>query len=83
MFVGLPVTSFFFVAVLAVLAFCRPVKSNAALIALVLWSVFCNIIHGVDAILWADNTNIHTPVWCDICEYCVVVLLYIGSQVEP
>ncbi|PBK94872.1 STE3-domain-containing protein [Armillaria gallica] len=66
MFVGLPVTSFCFVAVLAVLAFCRPVKSNAALIALVLWSVFCNIIHGVDAILWADNTNIHTPVWCDI-----------------
>ncbi|PBK61583.1 STE3-domain-containing protein [Armillaria solidipes] len=66
MFVGLPVTSFFFVAVLAVLVFCRPVKSDAALIALVLWSVFCNIIHGVDAILWADNTNIHTPVWCDI-----------------
>ncbi|KAK0473707.1 pheromone A receptor-domain-containing protein [Armillaria novae-zelandiae] len=66
MFVGLPITSFFFVAILAVLAFCRPVKSNAALTALVLWSVFCNIIHGVDAILWADNTNIHAPVWCDI-----------------
>ncbi|KAK0454128.1 pheromone A receptor-domain-containing protein [Desarmillaria tabescens] len=66
MFVGLPVASFFFVAVLAVLAFFRPVKSNAALITLVLWSIVCNIIHGVDAVLWADNTNIHIPVWCDI-----------------
>lgn len=66
MFVGLPIASFFFVAVLAVLVFFRPVKSNAALITLVLWSVFCNIILGIDAILWADNTNIHIPVWCDI-----------------
>ncbi|KAG7448429.1 uncharacterized protein BT62DRAFT_1003145 [Guyanagaster necrorhizus] len=82
MFVGLPIASFFFVAVLAVLVFFRPVKSNAALITLVLWSVFCNIILGIDAILWADNTNIHIPVWCDICEYYAVILVSIDSSVE-
>lgn len=39
---------------------------NVAVILLVAWLVVCNIIHGVNALLWSGNDDVHIPAWCDI-----------------
>jgi hypothetical protein len=34
--------------------------------SIIVWLIFCNIIHGVNSVLWFGNQADHAPVWCDI-----------------
>ncbi|KAI0318404.1 GPCR fungal pheromone mating factor [Amylostereum chailletii] len=37
-------------------------------VSVICWLFVCNIIHGVNSILWADSLDDHAPVWCDIAS---------------
>ena len=65
----LPVLSFLAVLVLlAVLPF--HLKSrNFPFLFVIAWLLACNIIQGVDAIIWADNALVRAEGWCDLGEY--------------
>lgn len=43
-------------------------SGNVATLSMVFWLFILNVIYGVDAIIWSDNTHIVVPVWCDISE---------------
>ncbi|KAF8884488.1 pheromone A receptor-domain-containing protein [Infundibulicybe gibba] len=60
------VVSFVCAALLAIFVPLPCIRNNVANLAIVSWLIVCNITHGVNAVLWAGNTNIHVPVWCDI-----------------
>lgn len=34
--------------------------------SIIVWLIFCNIIHGINSVLWFGNQAEHAPVWCDI-----------------
>lgn len=42
---------------------------NVAMLTLIWWLILCNAIQGVNAVVWAGNTETKIPVWCDISEY--------------
>ncbi|CAK5271760.1 unnamed protein product [Mycena citricolor] len=65
----LPVLSFVCAGLLAVflVSLLRQPTINTANVALVLWLLFGNIVHAVNAIVWAHGTDVNLlPVWCDI-----------------
>ncbi|KAA1466863.1 STE3-domain-containing protein [Dentipellis sp. KUC8613] len=35
-------------------------------VSVIFWLFVSNLIHGVNSIVWAGNTAIHSPAWCDI-----------------
>ncbi|KAJ7150666.1 GPCR fungal pheromone mating factor, partial [Mycena filopes] len=49
---------------------------NFPTLSIIAWLALYNLISGVDAIIWAGNTDIKIPVWCDI-----VTKLKIGADV--
>ena len=62
----LPVVSFVCMGLLVLLAPVFVRSRNVAVISLVAWLICCNLVHGIDTILWAGNDAVHVPVWCDI-----------------
>lgn len=36
--------------------------------SVIAWLFFCNLIHGINSVLWFGNQAVHAPVWCDICK---------------
>jgi hypothetical protein len=55
-------------------------------VSIIAWLFFCNIIHGINSILWFGNQAVHAPVWCDICMVFIrgidnLLILYIASVV--
>ncbi|KIK58802.1 hypothetical protein GYMLUDRAFT_98002 [Collybiopsis luxurians FD-317 M1] len=75
MLVALPVVSFFCVAFLAALAAGPRTRTNAAHLALVLWLLICNFIQGINSLVWAGNTDIHVPRWCDLVTKLLLGLI--------
>ena len=66
--VELPVLSF--LAVLSLL-FILPLhlkSRNIPFLFVIAWLLVCNIIQGVDAIVWANNALIRAEGWCDLGE---------------
>lgn len=63
---NLSAISFVCAAFLAVFIPVRRVRCNVANMAIVSWLVICNLVHGINALVWAGNVDIHIPVWCDI-----------------
>ncbi|KAI0028108.1 GPCR fungal pheromone mating factor [Vararia minispora EC-137] len=62
----LPVFSFLSILLL-VLIIPGQLKSNTIpAMSIICWLFVCNIIHTANSIAWADNTNTHAPIWCDI-----------------
>ncbi|TFY82419.1 hypothetical protein EWM64_g1593 [Hericium alpestre] len=62
----LPVLSFLSLFCL-VLILPGQLKSNTIpAVSIISWLFVCNSIHGVNSLVWAGNTGIHVPVWCDI-----------------
>ncbi|KAK7435122.1 Pheromone B beta 1 receptor [Stygiomarasmius scandens] len=49
---------------------------NVATLSIIAWLFVCNVIYGVDALIWSDNLRIVVPVWCDI-----TTKLIIGSNI--
>ncbi|KAG5652720.1 hypothetical protein H0H81_003971 [Sphagnurus paluster] len=58
--------SFTCAALLAIFIPVARVRCNVANLAIVAWLVGCNLVHGIDAVIWNDNADIRVPVWCDI-----------------
>jgi hypothetical protein len=40
-------------------------------LSVIVWLIFCNLIHGINSVLWFGNQAEHAPVWCDICKVAV------------
>ncbi|KIM42054.1 hypothetical protein M413DRAFT_445226 [Hebeloma cylindrosporum] len=66
MAVILAALSFTCAALLAVFIPVGRIRTSIPDLAIVLWLTGYNIIHGVNAVVWAGNVDIHIPVWCDI-----------------
>ncbi|KAI0370949.1 STE3-domain-containing protein [Pilatotrama ljubarskyi] len=62
----LPAVSFLCVAALVLVAPVLMSSRNIPVLSLAAWLLFCNIIHGVNTLVWAGNDAIHVPAWCDI-----------------
>ena len=66
--VELPIISFLS-AFLLVLILPAPIHyysiPSASLIA---WLFFCNLIHGINSVVWNGNQAVHASAWCDICK---------------
>ncbi|KAI0298001.1 GPCR fungal pheromone mating factor [Russula brevipes] len=45
---------------------------NIPSVSIISWLFFCNVIHGINSVLWNGNQAEHAPAWCDISS---VVLL--------
>ncbi|KAI0298957.1 pheromone A receptor-domain-containing protein [Multifurca ochricompacta] len=45
-------------------------------VSIIAWLFFCNLIHGVNSVLWSGNQAVHAPVWCDITS-----LVIFGSMI--
>ncbi|KAF5342924.1 hypothetical protein D9758_014949 [Tetrapyrgos nigripes] len=63
---ALPAVSFVLVVLLNLLLVFPAIRKDIVRMSLICWLIFSNIIHGVNAVAWSSNTNIHVPVWCDI-----------------
>jgi pheromone a factor receptor len=46
----------------------KRVYSDVPSLALVFWLLVANLIHLVNAIVWAGNVEVHSEIWCDISE---------------
>ncbi|KAF9477445.1 hypothetical protein BDN70DRAFT_110899 [Pholiota conissans] len=68
--------SFTCAALIAVFAPVPRVRTSIPHVALIFWLGGYNLVHGIDALVWADNTDIHIPVWCDI-----VTKLMLGANI--
>jgi hypothetical protein len=78
----LPVLSFVSVALLILILPGQVRSFSIPSVSIIAWFFFCNLIHGINAILWSGNQSVHAPVWCDICEIfahgsdCVLIVAY-------
>lgn len=62
----LPTVSFLGVAALVLVAPVVASSRNIPVLSLAAWLLCCNVIHGVNTIVWAGNNAVHVPAWCDI-----------------
>lgn len=62
----LPIISFVCAVLLAAFIPLQRVRGSVANLSIVSWLVGSNIVHGINAIIWSGNVDIHVPVWCDI-----------------
>ncbi|KAF9238460.1 pheromone A receptor-domain-containing protein [Melanogaster broomeanus] len=45
---------------------------NIAAVAIGIWLSVTNIIYAVDALIWADNSDLKAPLWCDISTSFII-----------
>ncbi|KAG6886020.1 hypothetical protein C0992_004730 [Termitomyces sp. T32_za158] len=64
--------SFVCAALLALFVPIARVRQNVANLAIVSWLLGANLVHGINAVIWAGNVEIHAPVWCDIVTKLLV-----------
>ncbi|KAI9057585.1 pheromone receptor [Trametes sanguinea] len=62
----LPTVSFLCVASLLLVAPVYASSRNIPVLSLAAWLICCNLIHGINALVWAGNSAEHIPAWCDI-----------------
>ncbi|KAI0350976.1 STE3-domain-containing protein [Trametes cingulata] len=62
----LPAVSFLCVAALVLVAPVLISSRNIPVLSLAAWLICCNVIHGVNTLVWAGNDAVHSPAWCDI-----------------
>ncbi|GLB44324.1 hypothetical protein LshimejAT787_1602540 [Lyophyllum shimeji] len=72
----LPAISFVCAALLALFIPVARVRCNIPNLAIVAWLIGSNLVHGINAVIWADNNDIRVPVWCDI-----VTKLLVGATI--
>ncbi|KAF8809928.1 STE3-like pheromone receptor [Phlegmacium glaucopus] len=58
--------SFVNVTFLAVFIPVQRIRTNVPRLAIILWLLGFNLVHGINALVWSGNVDIHVPVWCDI-----------------
>ena len=62
----LAILSFLCLVLLISLTFLHVNSRNAAVLSLIGWLLVSTLVQGVNGIVWAQNTEIRSPVWCDI-----------------
>jgi pheromone a factor receptor len=67
------VLSFTCAALIAVFLLAQRIRASIPQIAIVVWLGGYNLVHGINALVWAGNTDIHIPVWCDIGKVFVFI----------
>jgi len=67
--VELPVLAFLAVLSLFVILPLHLNSRNIPFLFLISWLLVCNIIQGIDAIVWANNALIRAEGWCDLGEW--------------
>lgn len=65
----LQATSFISAVALVLLVLAQRKAFTFATTALVSWLFAVNLIHGVNALIWAHDIHAHSDVWCDIGEF--------------
>ncbi|THG94556.1 hypothetical protein EW026_g6937 [Hermanssonia centrifuga] len=45
---------------------------NVATLSMITWLFLINMIYGINALVWAGNVDIKTPVWCDITTKLII-----------
>lgn len=66
--VELPIFSFLSIFLL-ILILPAPIHYHSIPSATIIaWLFFCNLIHGINSVLWFGNQAAHAPAWCDICK---------------
>ncbi|TFK65314.1 fungal pheromone STE3G-protein-coupled receptor [Pluteus cervinus] len=45
---------------------------NIATLSIIFWLFVCNVIYGVDAIIWSEGVRIIALVWCDITTKLII-----------
>lgn len=65
--------SFICAALLALRLLSKNVRNSVTALSIVIWLCTANLVHGINALVWAGNVNIHIPVWCDIGKYALTV----------
>ncbi|KAG5340706.1 Pheromone B beta 1 receptor [Termitomyces sp. T112] len=73
---NLAVISFVCAGLLALFIPIARVRQNVANLAIISWLLGANVVHGINAIIWAGNVEPHVPVWCDI-----VTKLMVGATI--
>lgn len=68
MAVSLAILSFICAAFLAVCISVQRIRTSVPRLAIILWLFGYNLVHGINALIWFGNVDIHVPVWCDIGE---------------
>ena len=63
---ALAAVAFSCVALLACLLPAYWTTRNVAMLAIIWWLMLCDVIQGVNAVVWAGNAEVKVPVWCDI-----------------
>ncbi|KAI3603877.1 putative STE3-like pheromone receptor STE3_Mr3 [Moniliophthora roreri] len=66
MIIALPIVSLLCAALLGFCYTGSRVCADVAEMSLIAWLIVCNLIRGVNSLVWDNSTNIHIPVWCDI-----------------
>ena len=61
--------SFVCAVCLAVFISVRRIRTSVPRLSIIIWLCGYNLVHGINALLWSGNVDIHTPVWCDIGEF--------------
>jgi len=62
------VLSFVCAGLLSVYLPVKRVYSSVPQLSLILWFIGCNVIQGVNGLLWNSNVELRAMVWCDIGE---------------
>lgn len=70
--VELPTFSFLSIALLLLILPGHVSYGSIPSVTIIAWLFFCNLIHGVNSILWFGNQAVHIPLWCDVCE-CILL----------
>ena len=69
---------------LAVSILVRRIRTSVPRLSIILWLFGYNLVHGINALVWSGNVDIHIPVWCDIGEFLVFfLLLLLLSNKQP
>lgn len=58
--------SFLCSVVLAIFIPVPRVRKNVAKLALALWLLGCNLVHGINALLWSSDLDLKALGWCDL-----------------
>lgn len=63
---ALAIISFVCAGFFVLFLFADRVRLNTPTSTLIAWFFICNLIHGVNAVIWKGNVDIKIPIWCDI-----------------
>ncbi|KAJ8507742.1 hypothetical protein ONZ45_g9917 [Pleurotus djamor] len=63
---ALPAISFVCTAFFAFFLCADRVRVNIPNCSLITWLFVCNLLHGINSIIWSGNVDVRVPVWCDI-----------------